>query len=341
MPVASGTLTWYTPASEGRYRSQKSAVFLCWLDDPSLSANFKGPLVGPFPVVATAPPGCLSCKEAEQAMAETPPNRQPRTAAARRRPTGIMGSVIKAFEVLEVFERKWRPLGVTELARETGQPKSSLHRVLTTLVHAGVVEQNEDGLYHPTLKLWRIGNLALSEIDLVQVAHPRLEALCKAADETVHLAVSEPGGGVIYLSKVESPRSIRVQTQVGRVNPSWCTSTGRMLLAHDPDMLERVLALPKTQHTPLTETDPDRLRDIIAKTGVEGISILKGENHPEMGGISAAIRDHTGEVVAAVGLGIPLFRLDDALIQRCAPLVRAAAADISHDLNYRPNISGA
>ena len=138
-----------------------------------------------------------------------------------------MGSVIKAFEVLEVFERKWRPLSVTELSRETGQPKSSLHRVLTTLVHAGVLEQTESGLYRLTLKLWRIGASALADIDLVQVAHPFLEALSKAADETVHLAVLEPEGGVVYLSKVESPRSIRVQTQVGRITPSWCTATRR------------------------------------------------------------------------------------------------------------------
>ena len=262
--------------------------------------------------------------------------KSPKPPAARRRRAGVMGSVLKAFEVLEVFERKWRPLGVTELARETGQPKSSLHRVLSTLVHAGVLEQNEQGLYGLTLKLWRIGSLALAEVDLVQVAFPFLEDLCRATDETIHLAVLEPGGGVVYLSKVESPRSIRVQTQVGRVTPSWCTATGRMLLAHDQSQRDRVLAGPMVRLTPDTETDPERLRRIIDKVAEDGVAVTKGENNPEMGGIAAPIRDHTGAVVAALGLGVPAFRMDAPLIERCAAQVVRTAAEISRALNYRP-----
>ncbi|MEQ9170891.1 MAG: IclR family transcriptional regulator [Rhodospirillales bacterium] len=269
-------------------------------------------------------------------MATTPTGKSPKPPTTRHRPAGVMGSVLKAVEVLEVFERKWRPLGVTELARETGQPKSSLHRVLSTLVHAGVLEQNEQGLYRLTLKLWRIGNLALSEVDLVQVAFPFLEALCRATDETIHLAVLEPGGGVVYLSKVESPRSIRVQTQVGRITPSWCTATGRMLLAHDAALRDRVLAGPMARLTPDTEIDPERLRHIIAKVADDGIAVTKGENNPEMGGIAAPIRDHTGAVVAALGLGVPAFRMDAALIERCSAQVVRTAADISRALNYRP-----
>jgi IclR family KDG regulon transcriptional repressor len=268
-------------------------------------------------------------------MATTPTGKGPRPPTARRQ-TGVMGSVLKAFEVLEVFERKWRPLGVTELVRETGQPKSSLHRVLSTLVHAGVLEQNDQGLYRLTLKLWRIGNLALAEVDLVQVAFPYLEALCREADETVHLAVLEPAGGVVYLSKVESPRSIRVQTQVGRVTPSWCTATGRVLLAHDPVLRDRVLAAPMARLTPDTETDPARLRRLIDQAAAAGIAVTKGENNPEMGGIAAPIRDHTGAVVAALGLGVPAFRMDAALVERCSAQVVRTAAEISRALNYRP-----
>ncbi|MAY68292.1 MAG: hypothetical protein CMM77_14350 [Rhodospirillaceae bacterium] len=268
-------------------------------------------------------------------MATTPTGKTSKPPTARRQ-TGVMGSVLKAFDVLEVFERKWRPLGVSELSRETGQPKSSLHRVLSTLVHAGVLEQNEQGLYRLTLKLWRIGSLALSEVDLVQVAFPFLEALCREADETVHLAVLEPGGGVVYLSKVESPRSIRVQTQVGRVTPSWCTATGRILLAHDAVLRDSVLAGPMAKLTPDTVTDPAQLRRLIDQAAGEGIAVTKSENNPEMGGIAAPIRDHTGRVVAALGLGVPAFRMDAALIARCSTQVARTAAEISRALNYRP-----
>ena len=268
-------------------------------------------------------------------MPTPPPGKRSRAAPGGRRQAAVMGSVLKAIEVLEVFERLGRPVGVAELVRETGQPKSSLHRVLSTLVHAGVLEQTDGSLYRLTLKLWRIGAVALADVDLVRVAQPYLEALCQAADETVHLAVLESEGGVVYLSKVESPRSIRVQTQVGRVTPAWCTATGRTLLAGKPALRDRVLAGPLPRLTAETETDPVRLRELIDRAGAEGVAVTKGENHPEMGGIAAPVRDHAGAVVAAVGLGVPAFRMDDALVARCTPLVAATAAEISAALGHR------
>lgn len=269
-------------------------------------------------------------------MANSAAGRKKKGNSVRQREAGIMGSVLKTFEVLEVFERKWRPLSVAELCQETGRPKSSLHRVLSTLVRAGVLEQNDRGQYRLTLKLWRIGVLALSEIDIVQIARPHLDSLSRAADETVHLAVLEPDGGVVYLSKVESPRSIRVQTRIGEVTPSWCTATGRALLAYDAEGRERVLAAPKEKFTAFTETDPDRLRHILEQVARDGFAVTQAENHPEMGGVAAPIRDHTGTVVASCGIAAPAFRMDEALIERCTELVLKAAADISAELSYRP-----
>lgn len=258
-----------------------------------------------------------------------------------RRRQGVMGSVLKTFEALDVFGREWRPLSVAELCRETGQPKSSLHRVLSTLVQAGVLEQNAQGLYHLTLKLWRIGALALTEIDVLQIARPHLEALSEAADETVHLAILEHDNGVIYLSKVESPRSIRVQTQVGKVSPSWCTATGRALLAFDTAARDGMLASPKRKFTPATVTDSKRLRQILDDVAKAGFAVTKGENNPEMGGIAAPIRDHSGKVVASCGVAIPAFRMNEDLIKRCTELVLKASSDISDDLGYRRASAGA
>jgi DNA-binding IclR family transcriptional regulator len=248
----------------------------------------------------------------------------------------MTGSILKTFEVLEVFGRKWKPLTLSELCKETGRPKSSLHRILATLVEAGVVEQTEEGHYRLTLKLWRIGVLALTEIDVMQVARPHLERLSRAADETVHLAVLEEGGGVVYLAKVESPRSIRVQTQVGKVSPSWCTATGRAILSFTPDIRDEVLAQPKEKRAPATVTDPQELRAILEEVARAGYAITQGENHPEMGGIAAPIRNHSGKVVASCGIAIPIFRMDQKLIERTTPLVLDTAAQISEELGYMP-----
>jgi DNA-binding IclR family transcriptional regulator len=273
-------------------------------------------------------------QEGSRFMANAPAGRSKPAGVDRAREVGVMSSVLKTFDVLDVYQRLWRPLSVTELCRETGFPKSSLHRILSTLVRAGVLQQNDEGLYCLTLMLWKIGVWALGEVDMLQIAREHLETLSQATDETVHLAVLEPDGGVVYLSKVESTRSIRVQTQVGRVTPAWCTATGRALLAHNPQLRDRVLVGPLTKFTSNTEIDPTRLLHIIQQVAKDGYAVTKSENHPEMGGIAAPVRDHSGAVVASCGVAIPAFRMDQSLIERCTSLVLKAASDISANLNY-------
>lgn len=248
---------------------------------------------------------------------------------------GAMGSVLKTFDVLEVFGRHREPMTFAALLSEVRQPKSSLHRILSTLVQAGVLEQDERGRYRLTLKLWRIGVFALDNIDFLQILRPHLAALSRGADETVHLAVLEPGGGIVYLSKFESPRSIRVQTQIGKVSPSWCTATGRALLAFDPEMRDKVLALPREKFTAQTVTDEARLRRILERVAEQGYAVTKGENHPEMGGIAAPIRDHGGRVVASCGVAIPAFRMNEELVAHCTRLVLESARTMSAELGYR------
>jgi len=127
-------------------------------------------------------------------MANAPAGRSKPAGVDCAREVGVMSSVLKTFDVLDVYQRLWRPLSVTELCRETGFPKSSLHRILSTLVRAGVLQQNDEGLYCLTLMLWKIGVWALGEVDMLQIAREHLETLSQATDETVHLAVLEPDG---------------------------------------------------------------------------------------------------------------------------------------------------
>ncbi len=65
--------------------------------------------------------------------------------------------------------------------------------------------------------------------------------------------------------------------------------------------------------------------------------MTKAENHPEMEGIAAPIRDHSGEVCASCGVAIPVFRMDQKLVKRCVPMVLKAAAAISAEFGYQPH----
>lgn len=254
----------------------------------------------------------------------------------------FIASVAGALELLEIFGEAPGAMSLTALAAAAGRPKSSVHRALSTLMSVGFVEQDpETSLYRLTLKMWRIGMAALSDLDIVKLARPHLEELMTAADETVHLSMLDPSGDVVYVAKVESPRSIRVQTQLGKLNRSWSTATGRALIAFLPDVADKVLKRKLEPSTPQSVTDPDRIRTILSEVTKKGVAITKGENHPEMGGIAAPIRQHNGEVVASCGVAIPSFRMDRRLIERCVPLVIGTANAISTELGFQRRQRGA
>jgi DNA-binding IclR family transcriptional regulator len=248
----------------------------------------------------------------------------------------MIGSVAGTLHLLEIFTEANHELPLSAFVEWSGRPKASVHRMLATLVNLGFLDQNlETSHYRLTLKLWRLGVPALEGLDLISNARPHLEALMKSANETVHLASSDLAtGNVIYVSKFESPRSIRVQTQIGRLVPSWCTATGRAILAFNPEMADEVLSRPLVAQTPHTETDPKKIRKILKQAASDGYVVAIRENHVEMGGIAAPVRDHNGHVIAACGVAIPAFRMDSELIKRQIPLVMQTVGAISKALGH-------
>lgn len=252
----------------------------------------------------------------------------------------VIASAAGTLEVLEALGAAPGPVMLGQVVAATGRPKGTVHRMLSTLVHTGFVRRDaQSGRYALTLKAWRIGAAAIRDLDLVRLALPVLDRLVEEAVETVHLAVLDPSGATVYVARVESPQSIRVQTRLGQTNPSWCTATGRAMLAFHPEVADLVLAQPLARRTPKTLTDRRKLRERLAEVREQGYAVTIAENHPEMGGVAAPVRDHTGEVVAACGIGVPAFRMDAALIEREIPLVLRAAARISAALGYAEQTS--
>lgn len=251
----------------------------------------------------------------------------------------LIASVAGTLGILEVFGNSSGAMTLSAVAEAIGRPKGTVHRMLSTLVNTGFVTQDrESGRYLLTLKLWRLGTSAVRDLEIVKIAWPWLEKLVATIDETAHLAVLDVSGNVTYVSKIESPRSIRVQTQLGQLTPSWCTATGRCLLAFNPGVADRVLAGPLEMRTPHTITDPGRIRSVLDDVAARGVAVTKAENHPEMGGIAAPIRDHSGNVIASCGIGVPVFRMDRRLIDNAIPVVVRTADSISLALGHQRTV---
>jgi DNA-binding IclR family transcriptional regulator len=115
-----------------------------------------------------------------------------------RRSEDQLKSLTKLVRILECFSRVDRTLSLGDLCRATGMPKSTAHRMVSSLREVGFLEQARGGdHYRLGLKLFELGNIALANMELHREARPIVGALSRVSGEMVHLAVSDGAQAVV------------------------------------------------------------------------------------------------------------------------------------------------
>lgn len=245
-------------------------------------------------------------------------------------------SVDRAMALLERLASRGGSASLSDLARDLGLSKGTVHALLATLRAWGAVSQEADGLYVLGIRLFEWGTAAVSRLDLRTAAGPVLERLVDQFQETVHLVVCD-GLDVVYIDKRETPRSMQIVSQVGRRLPAYCTAVGKAMLAFKPEEeLERLLEGTTLQPwTRNTITDKDALKAHLEEVRQRGYALDNEEIIEGLRCVGAPIRDHSGQVMAALSVAGPSVRLAPERITEVIPAVVEAAAEISHRLGYR------
>ncbi len=249
-----------------------------------------------------------------------------------------LSSVRNAARLLKVFRSREPELGVSELARRLELGKSSVHRVLTTLMAEGLVEQNPTtGGYRLGIVMFELGEAVRVHMDLHAAAGPILAALREQTRESCQVGILD-GSDVVYVDRLESSQTLRLFTETGRRVPANCTSSGKILLAHlDDTDLARVLDdAPLTALTPRTITDRTLLLDELATSRRRGWAEAVEEREIGVVSVAAPVRDSRGAVVAAISIGGPLARLGHAARRRLAPILVEAGEAASRRLGWSP-----
>ncbi len=245
-----------------------------------------------------------------------------------------LSTVSRALQVLQAFSYERPVMGVSELARRLGLGKSTVHRILTTLVAEGFIARTDDDRYRLGLKLHELGQLVVSSLELRQVAHAPLERLRNECGETVHIAVLE-GTDVVFVYRFESPSTLRTFSRVGRRVPAYTTSSGKCLLAHgDPADVDAVVAAGLRRIGPRSITTERALRDALAKVRADGYVISVEENERGVVSIGAPVFGHDGACIAAVSMAGPTLRMTTDLVPRFTRMVRRCALDISIGMGF-------
>jgi IclR family transcriptional regulator, acetate operon repressor len=243
-------------------------------------------------------------------------------------------SVDNALRLLSLFRSQER-IRVKDASETLGVATGTAHRLLSMLVYRGYVAKDPvTKVYVPGLMLLQIGLQAAQRSDLRAAAGQYLDQLRADLDETIQLATLERRD-VFFVDARESSKALRVTSRAGSLRPAHCTSVGKALLAELPR--EAILELyPSEDLDKVTEASIGTRSQLLLEleaTRARGYGINFGELEDGIGSVASVVRRHDGHVVAAIGAGAPLSRIDDLRLQEMAEAVIAATKRLGDDLN--------
>jgi DNA-binding IclR family transcriptional regulator len=240
----------------------------------------------------------------------------------------------RLFAILDAFSTPsaGTSLTLTAIARRSGLPLSTTHRLVGEWVAWGGLTRQEDGRYTLGMRLWEIGVQTPTARNLRTIALPYLEDLYETTREHVHLAVLD-GRDALYLEKLSGHHAVRIISRVGGRLPLHSTGVGLVLLAYAPTAVtEAYLASTLPRFLPQTVTSPDELRRRLAAIRQQGIAHMSEEMTAGSSSLAAPVRDRTGQVVAALSI---VTTTSEGPHPEHEQAVRIAARGVSRALGYR------
>jgi DNA-binding IclR family transcriptional regulator len=252
----------------------------------------------------------------------------------RNTDSGGLQSVTRAVRSLELIAEAGE-LGVSELGRRLGVHKATASRLAATLAERGLIERDPaTERYRLGFGLIRLAGAAMAGLDLVSSARPILEDLARDTRETVTLGVLS-GEEMVSIDQVTGASSIVSVSWVGRRTPLHTTSTGKVFLAFlDEGDRERRLSLPLERATKRSIVDPAQLREQLEDVRRRGYAQTLEELEEGLNAVAAPVRQADGEVVAALSVSGPAFRLRPVDLPRIGRRTIEAADRISRRLGF-------
>jgi IclR family acetate operon transcriptional repressor len=242
-------------------------------------------------------------------------------------------SVDRAAALLLALGDSQGEAGVTELARRLGLHKSTASRLLATLQRRGLVEQDEEtGKYRLGLVVIRLAERAERTLDLRGIAMPELERLARLTHETTALGVLD-GDALLTVAQADGPNLIAVGDWTGRSTPLHCVAAGKVLLAAVAEReVLRIVRRGVASYTDRTITELEPLLEELARIRRRAYATSLGEFETGLNAVAAPVHDARGNVIAAVDIWGPAFRLTPRRIPELAAQARETAAAISRRL---------
>lgn len=256
------------------------------------------------------------------------------TEPAPVRTAGGTQTLMRGLHVLEALAESTGPVGVGELSRRLGLPKSTTQRLLHTLAREGWAVISSDPVTRWRLSPRLLGMVrnAGSSLSVQDAAKPLITELGNRTGETVHLSVPDGNLNLVLIDRIDSVHPVRTYNPIGVSTPMYASSGGKAFLAALPRAdVERMLrSAPLEQRMPATITDVDLLLEHLEGIRELGYATNFSENRDGVCAIGAAVMDHADSPTAAIALSMPASRFDPDRIPEWGQMVVDVARRFQH-----------
>lgn len=243
----------------------------------------------------------------------------------------FIAALARGLAVLHAFSDRKRNMSIADVSHRTGIPRAAARRSLHTLERLGYLLEDDAHRYLLRPKVLTFSHAYLSGTPLALLAQPVLDRLSDRIHESSSLAVME-GDEIIYVVRSSSSRIMSPALNVGRRLPAYCTSIGRILVAHRPDAdIDAYLSRAQIQaFTPHTVTSRAALARIFRAARQSGYATADDQMEPHFRTIAVPVRNTLGAVVAGINVIIPNERVSiEQMESRFVEPLRLAAQELS------------
>lgn len=224
-------------------------------------------------------------------------------------PSAVMVASMEAFSVIRLNNR----LGLTleDMMEKTGYERSFLALFLKTYLAHNYIRLDAEK------QLYRLSHFVLAGMqdlfqhsELVSSGMAELNYLKNLTGETSIIAVDD-GKNVIVLRSTVGAHPDLFDDEMGSQWPFHSTAIGKVMLAFMPEPRRaKLLAKPLVGFTKETVTDPEMLLMELAIIRERGYATNEQETDVALCAVSVPIFDSSGELLGALGVAGPPYRMD-------------------------------
>jgi len=249
----------------------------------------------------------------------------------------VMSSTLRCMAALELLAKEPYEYTLSQVAAALKVNLTTAHRVLTTLLEGGFVEQQvSTKRFRVTGKMLWVGTAYLRHNPVFLASYAVLEELARRAEFMTHLAVWERDA-VLYLHTVGPPGSQNLFAQIGERIPAHCTGLGKAMLGWRPEEdLRGIFENHPQAYTERTITTLAGMQKELEKIRGNGYAVDNEEGVAGMRCVAAPVRDQTGVARAAISVSGTVAELPLASVAKYARMVQEAALRVSVQLGFRP-----